>query len=368
MNYYNENNPHAAQWLRNLISAGMVPDGHVDERSIADVQPSDLRGFTQCHFFAGIGGWSEALRLAGWGADRPVWTGSCPCQPLSCAGQRKGHEDDRHLWPEFYSLIRECNPATVFGEQVASNDGLEWIDGVSLDLENAGYAVAAADLPSACVAAPHRRQRLFWVADAGFSTGKWNTGIFFETKDGLGGQGEPDGNCVDGLEPCGADGDGGPERVDNTIQPRREGRRRDGADRDKSGRNGATPSRPIAEASGNGGPERVADRQGDGSEGAGPAGPEATMRRRPSDGGIKDFWSDFQIVRCVEPNKDGGTTEKFRRVESGLEPLVDGIPFRLADGRAGKRQVRGKILEGIGNAIVPQVAAVFIGAYMEVIF
>jgi DNA (cytosine-5)-methyltransferase 1 len=164
MNYYNDNDPKTAAWLRELIAAKEVPDGYVDERPIQSVQASELRDYAQCHFFAGIGGWSLALQLAGWPDDVPVWTGSCPCQPLSCAGQRKGEMDERHLWPDFYRLIAECRPATLFGEQVASNDGLEWLDGISLDLEELDYAFAAADLPAACVGAPHGRQRFWWVA------------------------------------------------------------------------------------------------------------------------------------------------------------------------------------------------------------
>ncbi len=58
--YYNEIDPFAAQWLRNLIAAGHIAPGEVDERSIEDVTPDDLRGFTQCHFFAGIGIWSHS--------------------------------------------------------------------------------------------------------------------------------------------------------------------------------------------------------------------------------------------------------------------------------------------------------------------
>jgi DNA (cytosine-5)-methyltransferase 1 len=164
--YYNEIDPFAAQWLRNLIVAGHIAPGDVDTRSIADVRADDLRPYTQCHFFAGIAGWSYALRLAGWPDDRAVWTGSCPCQPLSSAGQRKGHADERHLWPAFYRLIAECRPAAIFGEQVASADGREWLAGVRADLEHLGYACGAADLPAASVGAPHIRQRLFWVADA----------------------------------------------------------------------------------------------------------------------------------------------------------------------------------------------------------
>lgn len=165
--YYNENNPDVAEWLRNLSTEGLIAQGHVDERSIVDVRPSDLDGYTQCHFFAGIGGWSLALRLAGWPDDRHCWTGSCPCQSLSVAGKRKGHADKRHLWPAFYRLIAKCKPATVFGEQSASKDGREWLSAVRADFEAAGYACGAANLSAECVGAPHERQRLYFVADRG---------------------------------------------------------------------------------------------------------------------------------------------------------------------------------------------------------
>ena len=163
--YYNEFDPYAAQWLRNLIKSGLIADGDVDDRSIRDVAAADLRGYTQCHFFAGIGVWSHALRLAGWPDDRPVWTGSCPCQPFSAAGQGKGVEDERHLWPEFHRLIAECRPPVVFGEQVASKDGLGWLDAVCADMEASGYAIGAADLCAAGIGAPHIRQRLWFVGE-----------------------------------------------------------------------------------------------------------------------------------------------------------------------------------------------------------
>ncbi|MEG6502520.1 MULTISPECIES: DNA cytosine methyltransferase [unclassified Desulfovibrio] len=164
--YYNEIDPFAAAWLRELIKAGHIAPGEVDERSIADVMPSDLAGFTQCHFFAGIGVWSYALRNAGWSDDRQVWTGSCPCQPFSSAGKGMGFKDERHLWPEFYRLISQCRPTVCFGEQVASKDGLAWLDLVQADMENADYAFGAVDTCSASFGAPHIRQRLYWVADA----------------------------------------------------------------------------------------------------------------------------------------------------------------------------------------------------------
>jgi len=164
--YYNEIDKYAAQWLRNLIAAGHIAPGDVDERSIEEVTADDLRGYTQCHFFAGIAGWSYALRLAGWPDDREVWTGSCPCQPFSVAGSQGGAADKRHLWPAFFRHISQRRPATVFGEQVASTGGRDWLCAVRLDLETLAYAVGAADLCAAGVGAPHIRQRLWWVADS----------------------------------------------------------------------------------------------------------------------------------------------------------------------------------------------------------
>lgn len=164
--YYNEIDPYAAQWLRELIKGGHIAPGDVDERDIRDVQPDDLAGYEQCHFFAGIGGWSRALRLANWPDARPVWTGSCPCQPFSAAGKREGVADDRHLWPHWFRLIRERKPPVVFGEQVAQSVGHQWLDAAAHDLEAHAYATGAVVLPACAVGAPHIRDRLWFVADA----------------------------------------------------------------------------------------------------------------------------------------------------------------------------------------------------------
>jgi DNA (cytosine-5)-methyltransferase 1 len=164
--YYNEHDPFAAAWLRELIADGLIAPGEVDERSIEDVRPDELAGFVQCHWFAGIGIWSLALRQAGWPDDAPIWTGSCPCQPFSAAGKGGGFDDERHLWPTFHWLIEQCAPELVLGEQVASKDGLAWLDLVSADLEATGYAFGAADTCAAGFGSPHIRQRLYWMADA----------------------------------------------------------------------------------------------------------------------------------------------------------------------------------------------------------
>jgi DNA (cytosine-5)-methyltransferase 1 len=162
--YYNEIDPYAAQWLRNLIAAGHLAKGEVDERSITEVQYEDLFDFKQCHFFAGIGVWGYALRQAGWADDRPVWTGSCPCQPFSSAGKQEGFADERHLWPAWFKLIRKCRPPVIVGEQVAS--ALDWLDLVSTDLEDADYAFGASDLCAAGFGGAHIRQRLYFTGMA----------------------------------------------------------------------------------------------------------------------------------------------------------------------------------------------------------
>lgn len=164
--YYNEIDPFAALWLRKLVKAGLIADGDVDERSITEVKPEELKKYTQCHFFAGIGTWSYALKMAGWSDNQKVWTGSCPCQPFSSAGNRKGTKDERHLWPAWFDLIKECKPDVIFGEQVSSKDALAWFDIVQNNLENESYAVGAIDSCAAGIGAPHIRQRLYWVADS----------------------------------------------------------------------------------------------------------------------------------------------------------------------------------------------------------
>lgn len=277
--YYNENDDFAAAWLRNLISAGLIAGGDVDNRSIRDVHSIDLLGYNQCHFFAGIGAWSHALRLAGWDDSRPVWTGSCPCQPFSNAGKRKGVADDRHLWPVWLPLIAERRPSIVFGEQVASRDGRDWLATVRSDLETLGYEIGAADLCAAGAGAPHQRQRLYFVGNAD----------------------------------------------DEGSQRRRI--RRDGADE--------WPSRSPGVACG---VEHA-------YSGRWPAGREAPARMGQRGSAVAAGWDDCDWLPCT----DG----KSRPVEPGTLPLAHGIT-----GRVGR-------LRGYGNAIVPQVAASFVTAFME---
>lgn len=322
MNYYNEYDPKTAAWLRELIRVGAIPDGHVDERSIAEVSPDDLRGFTQCHFFAGIGGWSLALQLAGWSSDRPVWTGSCPCQPFSAAGKGLGAADERHLWPVFFELIRQCRPEHVFGEQVASAIGHGWLDGVSADLEAEGYACGATVLGAHSVGAPHIRQRLYWVASS--SADGWKRVSF--AGECLGGD---ENELGDICSVCG---------LDYCEECQCPGPTQDGYEYDE--RDGILYARRVAHGVESG----LEGHAGDGDNGC-----KSRWVGENSIGSVAKGGSTFWSSAIWHPCRDG----KARRIEPSIFPLVDGV-----SGRVG-------LLRGAGNAIVPQVAAEFIGAFMD---
>lgn len=335
--YYNENDPFAAQWLKNLIAAGHIAPGDVDDRSIRDVNADDLKGYIQCHFFAGIGVWSHALRLAGWADGRPVWTGSCPCQPFSAAGKREGTADERHLWPVWYDLIRQRQPATVFGEQVSSKDGLGWFDLVCADLESSNYAVGAADLCAASVGAPHIRQRLWFVA---YAADQRHDGR--RASEAVGG--------AEQFERCGHDGLGHAE------SERRERRSDDG-----NGRWGQQPSGHSGEsglANADGGStsaeweQRSGEQRQQPQDGCSSFVADTVQPRRPErwpqprDGQVAgSFWSGAEWLHCT----DG----KARLAEPSVFPLAHGATQRM--GR----------LRAYGNAICPQVAQAFIEVAME---
>jgi DNA (cytosine-5)-methyltransferase 1 len=335
--YYNEIEPYAAAWLRNLIKQGLIADGEVDERSIVDVQPDDLRGFTQCHFFAGIGGWSYAARLAGWPDDRPLWTGSCPCQPFSVAGKGEGTKDERHLWPEFHRLIAACRPDVVMGEQVAAAVGKDWLDGVFADLEGIGYACGAAVVPACAVDAPHRRDRLWFVADAAAS-GEGRRGIF--------GPGES--RSADQERASGQSSRSCKSPLGHAIGAGLEGQPRHGDDGRGPGRLDAVEAGSAA-ATGRG--SDVADADAPGSLSASHAGiyrsEESFGPRHVEPLGHRSAWDGASWIIGHD-----GKARRTPSAESGIRLLAHGVPARV--GR----------LRAYGNAIAPPLAAEVIAAYM----
>ena len=225
--YYNEFDPCAAAWLRELIKLGVIMEGEVDERSIADVRADDVRGFVRQHYFAGIGGWDLALQRTGWPLDKPVVTGSCPCQDFSCAGKQKGFEGKRDLWPAFFDLIRECRPERVFGEQVKNAVRHGWLDRLYADLETAGYACGSVVLGAHSAGADHIRQRIYWMADSAnhghASADGVRKTVESSVKAGAHGVGEPSGSCnVDRLADA-QHAERRPERPEHTEPHGRDG-------------------------------------------------------------------------------------------------------------------------------------------------
>lgn len=382
---YNEFDPKAAAWLRWLVKEKLIPDGDVDERSICDLQPQDVAGYTHVHFFAGIGGWAYASLLAGWPADRPLWTGSCPCQPFSVAGQGRGTDDPRHLWPHFFRLIRACRPPVVVGEQVAGKAGYGWFDGVGADLAGERYACRAVDIPAAAVDSPQIRQRLYWIAVADCDGPRSTThrGDVAEVSRLQEAQREPEhraalfgrGNAARGVAGpvAGASSSGsgrGSQQPAGDINDRAAAGRLEGPSGASGGHEGG--DQVDAEGERRGGTEPVirggrhaaagsdvcvvdlVDAEREGLEGhAGHvddrAGwPQPDRPVAPTDERNGTFWSDADRIQC----HDG----KARRVADAGSPLLaHGIPGRVVAWR------------GFGNAIVPQEAAEVLSALMETV-
>ncbi len=300
--FYNEFDSFAAQWLRNLIDAGHIAPGVVDERSIWDIAPEELDGYTQCHFFAGIGVWSHALRSAGWPDDRPVWTASCPCQPFSSAGKGAGTSDERHAWPAVLWLAQARRPSTIFGEQVSSKDGLGWFDIVQADMDREGYTVSGLDTCAAGVGAPHRRQRLYFVADADSARSQGH---------GAGSGPRAPAEEVSAGGTCGAGVVGDSHRL--SIR----GERAEGAQ-----------AQVCVEG-------EARERQRGGPHDCGASG-------------TSTFWDCAEWVYCDDPNGP-----RWRPIEPGAFPLADG-----ASSRVGR-------LRAYGNALCAPQAEAFVRARMD---
>lgn len=344
--YYNEIDPYAAQWLRNLIDAGQIAPGIVDERSIEDVTPSDLRGFTQHHFFAGVGVWSYALRQAGWPDSKPVWTGSCPCQPFSAAGKGNGFDDERHLWPAFQWLIKECKPEYIFGEQVAAGNANAWFDLVQADLEGMEYTFGLTPFTAASIGAPHIRERAYWVAHSYLQhqPSARNTKGLAKCNGGSAISGVADASCKRF------------NRVNTLLQ--REECGRFAENMPKATRFG------IADGVGHSNIEGLEGLIGNdsaaGGEGEIGSASATGLHSRPLE--VNGFWRDADWLFC----RDG----QWRPVESGTFPLVARFAKGMGHGKSSLRAVAGRNrvgrLKGYGNAINAEAAKHFIKAFMAV--
>lgn len=342
--YYNEIEPFATDWLANLIENCQVSPGTIDQRSIKDVEPDDVAVYERCHFFAGIGGWELALQLAGWPADRPVWTGSCPCQPYSSAGKGKGDSDDRNLWPDFFRLIQHGKPVTIFGEQVAAAVNHGWLDRVQADLEGEGYTFGAVVLGAHSIGSPHIRQRLFWVAHC-----KSNMQREREYQKG---ESIKDRRCSTDCCRVSIANSSRLNKNERSVERQRSCTCKGHCELDSSGMVNGIKKRPQGHVWNE--PNRNQPRRLK----------ENTVRPTPS-----TSTESFAYVVCLD-----GKSRRVPLPESGVHPLAYGVPRKLGSllpgipklaNRAARSNRTGR-LKGYGNAIVPQVAAEFIQAFLDI--
>jgi DNA (cytosine-5)-methyltransferase 1 len=345
--YYNENDKQTCAWLRELIKQNLIAPGDVDERDIRDVKADELIRYAQIHFFAGIGVWSYALRNAGWPDDRPVLTGSCPCQPFSSAGKKDGTKDKRHLWPEMFRLIaglpKSKRPPTIFGEQVAQKAGQAWFDAVQADLARENYAAGLVVFPACSVGAPHLRQRLYWFADNVDDSN--STGRFGPDGRRILGRGE----TAEGTRQTESAVSGVTDGLAN-VQCKRNLREIGDSRKTETETQERRQKRRADETWHNSPTDGVADHAGIGCEGVSQSGATQDARvtklcKNDGAGPTNGFWQYADWLWCRD--------EKWRPVEPGLEPLVD---------RSAARVVR---LRGYGNAIVAPQAQAFIESYLE---
>jgi len=327
--YYNEFDPKVAAWLRQLIKNGDIADGVVDERSIIDVAAADLKGFTQHHFFAGVGTWSYALRNAGWADDRPICTASLPCQPFSPAGKEEGKTDERHLLPQFIELVKQCGFDTIIGEQVQRAIKHGWLDDLYDEMEAENYTCGATVLTAAGAGKPHIRQRLYWVANA--NSKHWRKQQQLE-----GGTGARAWNQPDWCGEVGGVADTACQRYEGQCGEREKGTAKCFANCGLGNTQNQRPQRRVS---------RGEDSQW-----------EVFNRHAGCDGSIN--W-----LYCAD--------DKYRPIKSGIKPLVNGVARGLVhscdsiitpNDCAEAKTVR---LKGYGNAIVAETATLFIKAVIS---
>lgn len=339
--YYNEFDPKAAAWLRQLIKNGDITQGEVDERSITEVKSGDLRGFDRVHFFAGIGTWDYCLNQAGWG-NKPIWTASLPCQPFSAAGKGLGKADERHLLPHFINIVRECKPSTILGEQVAAAIGHGWLDDLYTEMEACDYAIGSAVIGAHSVGAPHIRQRLYWVANSNNERlqGRSRTeraDQFAARQDGL----------VGGLA---------------NSESERIGRTRGESDcaSRTSEVSGGHENRESVESNSGSAVKRMVHSD----ESRPQQGIETAEAERY--GNTFEPASGFEWIYCRD--------NKHRPIKPGIQPLVDGVARGMVYSSDPSAQIdpnktaeaRAMRLKGYGNAIQTQTAIAFITAFMSV--
>lgn len=332
--YYNEFDPEIAEWLQNLIKKGVLPDGEVDTRSIVDVKPEEIVGFTHYHFFAGIGGWALAAKYANFSQNTPLVTGSAPCQPFSVAGKKKGENDERHLWSELFRIYKDLQVlngwdrrSLIVGEQVDSKLALSWLDGVFNDLQSINHTTGAASLSGQAVNSPQIRQRIYW-----FGKKTLADSVCF------GCDGEQDNTQQEQEQRIALEWTSSSFKSDTTMEHSYVSRleRLSGhGDNDR----GAEPNRPVT----------------------------ASNICAGTHGTFPNPWLDSPYIQCYDAN--------YRRAEPRIPLLADGLPnygvsfnsTTFNEAQKLKKDLilcRKTIIHGLGNAIIPQLGALFLKSIM----
>lgn len=239
-----------------------------------------------------------------------VLTGGFPCQPYSLAGKRKGKDDERHLWPEMLRAIREIQPRWVVGENVfglVNWNGWLVFHEVQADLEAEGYEVFPYVLPAAGINAPHRRDRIFFVAY------RASKGLERGTGQSIQGRSIRFTKCSN----------------ENAPNPNSNGQHRCDSEHEINASEGRQYAQRntfpslfdgyITDADGNGGRENNGQRES----------------KLANENGSRSYWQDFPTQSPICGRNDGLPTE------------LDGITFS---------KWRNESIKAYGNAIVPQVA------------
>ena len=259
---------------------------------------------------------TDARRLV---PDCDILTAGYPCQPFSAAGKQRGEEDDRHIWPEIFTIVKAKLPRWCVFENVYGHIRLG-LDQVLSDLEGQGYACQAFVVPACAVDAPHRRDRV-WIVAHTVSTGSeaFNT-------DRLG---DGDQSRRNGFQFKSKSGESESRDVGHAQDDRRDRRatqvRREGAP-DQSDK-----SRPGVRGEPSGSSSDVADSNNQGSQGR-ISGRQDSGRQ-----------GEHGHVGCGSPTHRQ-STEDWWAVEPPVGRVAHGIPRRVDR------------LKGLGNAIVPQIA------------
>lgn len=285
-----------------------------------------------------------------------IISGGFPCQPYSNAGKRKGKEDDRHLWPEMLRVIREVQPRFVVGENVSGlltwNNGMVFHE-IITDLENEGYETQAFLIPACATNAPHRRDRIWFVANSNGTKQRNDIGenirqegeIWRGKEINVFGELRGDGNATDtnsrGLE--------GTEKSGwNCINVERKSQFGITTDTDNgSGLRNTVQTRRTEFEELHDSPSNATDTDGKG------------LQRRPHSYGRKKYdkkrGTDGSNIGAISENNNRYSISDFSNfpTQSPICGGDDGIPTEL-DGIAFSKW-RNESIKGYGNAVVPQV-------------